>query len=32
VRGDTLYLYYGGGDRVLGVATGSISHILSALS
>ena len=32
VRGDTLLLYYGGGDRVLGVATGSISHILSALS
>jgi predicted GH43/DUF377 family glycosyl hydrolase len=31
VRGDTLYLYYGGGDRVLGVATGSISHIISAL-
>ncbi|MDO8624166.1 MAG: hypothetical protein Q7R54_02310 [bacterium] len=32
VRGDTLYLYYGGGDRVLGVATGSVSHILSTLS
>ncbi len=32
VRGDTLYLYYGGGDKVLGVASGSISRILSALS
>jgi predicted GH43/DUF377 family glycosyl hydrolase len=32
VRGDTIYLYYGGGDRVLGVATGSVSHILSALT
>jgi predicted GH43/DUF377 family glycosyl hydrolase len=32
VRGDTLYVYYGGGDKVLGVATGSVSHILSALS
>jgi beta-1,2-mannobiose phosphorylase / 1,2-beta-oligomannan phosphorylase len=32
VRGDTLYVYYGGGDRVLGVATGSLSNILEALS
>jgi predicted GH43/DUF377 family glycosyl hydrolase len=32
VRGDTLYIYYGGGDKVLGVATGSLSHILAALS
>lgn len=32
VRGDTVYLYYGGGDRVLGVATASLAHILSALS
>jgi len=32
VRGDTLYLYYGGGDKVLGVATASLSHILKALT
>ena len=32
IRGDTLYVYYGGGDRVLGVATGSVSRILAALS
>ena len=32
VRGDTLYVYYGGADKVLGVATGSLSHILSALT
>ena len=32
VRGDTLFLYYGGADRVIGVATASISHILKALS
>ncbi len=31
VRGDTLFVYYGGGDRVLGVATGSMEHILHAL-
>jgi len=32
VRGDTLYLYYGGSDRVVGVATASLSHMLDALS
>ena len=32
IRGDTLYVYYGGGDKVLGVATGSVSRILAALS
>lgn len=32
VRGDTVFMYYGGGDKVLGVATGSLSRILSALS
>jgi predicted GH43/DUF377 family glycosyl hydrolase len=32
IRGDLLYVYYGGGDKVLGVATGSLSRILGALS
>ena len=32
VRGDMVYLYYGGGDKVLGVATASLSHMLKALS
>lgn len=32
VRGDTLFLYYGGGDKVLGVATASLAHIKNALS
>jgi len=32
VRGDTLYLYYGAADRVLGVATASLSHIIAALT
>ncbi|HUQ29948.1 MAG TPA: hypothetical protein VM103_00280 [Candidatus Paceibacterota bacterium] len=32
VRGDTLFLYYGGADRVIGVATGSLSRILKSLS
>jgi beta-1,2-mannobiose phosphorylase / 1,2-beta-oligomannan phosphorylase len=32
VRGDTMYLYYGAADKVIGVATGSLSHILDALS
>lgn len=32
VRGDTLFLYYGGGDKVLGVATASVRHLLSALT
>lgn len=32
VRGDTLFMYYGGGDKVVGVATASMSRILNALS
>ena len=32
VREDTLYLYYGAADRVLGVATASLKHIITALS
>ncbi|MDO8407681.1 MAG: hypothetical protein Q7S95_00380 [bacterium] len=32
VSGDTLYLYYGAADRVLGVATASLSRILAALT
>lgn len=32
VRGDTVFLYYGAADKVLGVATGSLSHIVKALS
>jgi predicted GH43/DUF377 family glycosyl hydrolase len=32
IRGDTLYMYYGGGDKVVGVATASVSRILSALT
>ena len=32
VRGDTLYLYYGAADKVIGVATASLSHILKTLS
>ncbi len=32
VRGDTVYLYYGGGDRVLGVATASLAHLVAALT
>ncbi len=32
VRGDTLFLYYGGADTVTGVATGSLSHIVKTLS
>lgn len=32
VRGDTLYLYYGAADKVLGVATASLSRILRALT
>ncbi len=31
VRDDTLMVYYGGGDRVIGVATASMSHILNTL-
>jgi predicted GH43/DUF377 family glycosyl hydrolase len=32
VRGDTLFLYYGGADRVVGVATGALSRIAESLS
>ena len=32
VRGDTIFLYYGAADRVIGVATASLAHILDALS
>ena len=28
VRGDTIYLYYGAADRVIGVATASLAHML----
>jgi beta-1,2-mannobiose phosphorylase / 1,2-beta-oligomannan phosphorylase len=31
IRDDTLYMYYGGGDKVVGVATASLSRILKAL-
>ncbi|MGD0328288.1 MAG: hypothetical protein ABSB00_01080 [Minisyncoccia bacterium] len=32
VRDDTVFLYYGGADKVLGVATASLAHIVDALS
>ncbi len=32
VRGDTVFLYYGGADRVIGVASASLAHMLDALS
>jgi predicted GH43/DUF377 family glycosyl hydrolase len=32
VRGDIIYLYYGAADKVIGVATASLAHILDALS
>ncbi len=32
VRGDIVYLYYGGADKVIGVATASLAHILDALT
>jgi predicted GH43/DUF377 family glycosyl hydrolase len=32
VRGDSLLLYYGAADKVIGVATGSLTHIMDALS
>lgn len=32
VRGDTLFLYYGAADKVIGVATASLAHIVEALS
>ena len=31
LRGDTIYLYYGGADTVIGVATISLSELVSAL-
>ncbi|OGG76541.1 hypothetical protein A2950_02160 [Candidatus Kaiserbacteria bacterium RIFCSPLOWO2_01_FULL_55_19] len=32
IRGDTLFLYYGAADKVIGVATASLAHMLDALS
>lgn len=32
VRGDELFLYYGGGDRVVGVAVASLTHLINALT
>jgi predicted GH43/DUF377 family glycosyl hydrolase len=32
VRGDTVFLYYGAADSVIGVATASLAHMLDALS
>lgn len=32
VRGDTLFLYYGAADKVIGVATASLAHIVDALT
>lgn len=32
VRDDTLFLYYGGADKVIGVATASVSRIVDALT
>jgi len=32
VRGDVLYLYYGAADKVVGVATASLSRIIAALT
>ena len=32
VQGDTIYLYYGAADKVIGVATGSLKHIIDALT
>jgi predicted GH43/DUF377 family glycosyl hydrolase len=32
VRGGTLFLYYGAADKVLGVATASLTHIVDALT
>lgn len=32
IKDDTLYMYYGGADTVVGVATASLSRILAALS
>jgi predicted GH43/DUF377 family glycosyl hydrolase len=32
VRDDTLFLYYGAADRVIGVATASLAHLIDALT
>jgi len=32
VRGDTLFIYYGAADKVIGVATASLAHMIEALS
>jgi len=32
IRGDTVFLYYGGADKVVGVATASLARIMAALS
>lgn len=32
VRGDTIFLYYGAADKVIGVATASLAHLLDTLS
>ncbi|MDB5244469.1 MAG: hypothetical protein JWN18_339, partial [Parcubacteria group bacterium] len=32
VRGDTVFLYYGGADKVIGVATASLKQIMNALT
>jgi len=32
VRGDTIFLYYGAADKVLGIATASLAHIVDALT
>lgn len=32
VRDDTIYLYYGAADKVVGVATASLSHMIDALT
>ncbi len=32
LRGDTLFMYYGGADKVVGVATASLSRIMKALT
>lgn len=32
VRDDTIYLYYGGADKVIGVATASLAHMIAALT
>lgn len=32
VRGDVVYMYYGGADKVVGVATASLSRIIAALT